>query len=152
MDKIKNLSASYFKQRSIPFYIGVGAALLSIIAGIVYIGVLSGLDAKFLSGTVIALPIVGGILYLIGSLFRQTRWGAILMTTLDFISLIVFALTVYEYPLEQVMVISNVMDIPFMKGIIFVAVLLLLTTILSNVVCYLPLGKKKEVAAKEKGE
>lgn len=144
MDYIKNLFKTFFKERKIPFFIGLGAAILSALTGILYISCLGGLDHKYINVLVIVLPILGCIAYLLGAFFKYAKAGAIAMTALDFASLIVFAITIYEYPLEQVMVISNIMDIPYMGSIIFIAILFVLSIVISNVVSYLPLEKESE--------
>ncbi len=142
MDYIKNLFKTFLKDRKIPFFIGLGTAILSALAGILYISCLGGLDHKYINALVVVLPILGCVAYLLAAFFKCTRAGAIAMTALDFAALIVFAITIYEYPLEQVMVISNVMDIPYMGSIIFVAIIFVLSIVISNVVSYLPLEKE----------
>lgn len=142
MNQFLALFKTYFKNRKIPFYVALGAALLSFVTGIVYIACLGSLEAKFINIFVCVLPIVGAVLFLFASLFKQSRLGAIALTGLDFASLIVFAISIYEYPLEQVMVISNIMDIPHMTQIIVIAVLFLVSIIIANVVCWLSLEKE----------
>lgn len=144
MKYIINLFKTFFVNRGVPFYIGLGAAVISLSAAICYGACLNGLDQRFLSWAVIFLPLLGALLYLVFALFKKTRVGAIVMTALNFVSLIVFIVTIYEYPLEQVMVISNIMDIPYMVSIIFVAVIYIIATVLSNVVSYLPLDKESK--------
>lgn len=151
MNYFLGLFKTYFKNRDVSFYIGLGAALLSLVSAICYGACLGGLDDEYLNAFVWVLPLLGGIAFLAASLFKQTRVGAIILTALDFSSLIVFAITVYEYPLEQVMTISNVMDIPYMTSIIAVAVLIVISTVLSNVVSWLPFGKEAQADA-NKGE
>ena len=153
MNKILDYFKTYFKNRTIPFYLSLGGALLSIVAGICYIACLGGLDSKYVNVLVCILPIVGAILLLVASLFKQTKIGVFVLTALDFASLIVFAVSVYEYPLEQVMVISNIMDIPHMIEIIVIATFFLISTIICNVMCWLTLDKKEETQTQEsKGE
>lgn len=148
MEKIKELLFSFLKDRKVMFYVGLGAAVLSILSGIIYIAALSSIS-DYTKIYIVFLPIIGALAFLVAALFRQTRIGAVLMTIFDFAALLCYIGTIYDYPLTQMMTVSNIFEIPHFGAIIVVAVFFLLATILSNVIAWSPLDKKAEQEIKE---
>lgn len=141
MNKIKEMFTTYFKNRSVMFYIGFGVSVLSIVIGIVYISVLSPISS-YTRAYIAVLPILAGICYLLAGLFKKTRIGAVAMAILNFSTFLCYAGTIYNYPIEQAMVVTDILAIPYLITIIVIAVIMLLTTILSNVLIWTPLEKK----------
>lgn len=136
----------FIKNKRISFYVTCAVALLSIISSFVYLGSLLSLN-KYFSWWVFALPLIGGILYFALSLINEMRIGTIIMAILFFASIILFALSIYQYPMNMIMSIPNLFDIPKMGMIITIAVMFIFGAVASNVLAWIP-QKKNDSSVK----
>lgn len=132
----------YFRDRTAAFYISLGFALLSLVVAIVYGAAVLGLDDGISVAPVIMM-IIGALAVPAFALIRLTRVGLGVMGVLDFFSVVIYAVTVYEYPVSQAMIVSNAMDIPGMMSIIAVAALMFVCVIAANVLAWIRQEKKR---------
>lgn len=132
----------YFKDRTVAFYISLGFAMMSVVVAIVYGAAVLGLDDGISVAPVIMM-IIGALAVPALALIRLTRVGLGVMGVLDFFSVVVFAVTVYEYPISQAMVVSNAMEIEGMASIIAVAVFMLICFVAANVLAWIRQDKKR---------
>lgn len=151
MEKIMNLFKNYFKERKITFFVGLGFAFLSLLTGILYLALLSPIK-EYTQVYIFFLLLLGALSYAIAGLFRYTKIGAFIMTLLNFISLIAFILTIYDYPITQLMTISNFFDVPHIGSIIVLAVLWIVITVGGNVLCWMKLDDAPIFEEPTKGE
>ena len=100
------LFKDFFKNRTIKFYIAMGAAVLSIITGIVYGAAVAVLD-EGISVAPTVMCIVAALIFAVCALFRLSRIGMAAVGIIDLFALFIFLVTGYEYPIEQAMVVSN---------------------------------------------
>lgn len=135
-DKIIN----FFKAKNIAYYVGLGVALLTIITSFLYLGFISNIE-EYLNIGVFVFILIGGILYIALSLFHFDKLASGAMALSSFGALITYVLTIYNYPLTQIMEISSIWDVPYIMEVIIIAVLLIISAITSNVLVYLRLNK-----------
>ena len=136
MNKILNLAKNYFKNRTLAFYVSLVVAFMTLITGIIYAATILPLDDRASVFPVVML-IIGALLVPIFALFRLTRIGLGCMSLLTFFAFILYLMSIYEYPIEQAMVISNIWEIKGMVSIIIVAVLMFIFFVASNVLAYI---------------
>ncbi len=139
------LFKDFFKNRTIKFYIAMGAAVLSIITGIVYGAAVAVLD-EGISVAPTVMCIVAALIFAVCALFRLSRIGMAAVGIIDLFALFIFLVTGYEYPIEQAMVVSNAWQIKGMISIIVCAAMMLVCIILANVFAWLRLDKEPEAA------
>ena len=141
------LITDFFKNRKIPFYIGLGMAVFSVLVGIVYAVLMRGIkyDVSLLP---VALMIGGGVAFGVCALLRVSRTGAGIMAIAAFASLLACAVSVYEYVMMQVMNSLSFEGIVAAEGVMSILVcgiLLLVCTIVCNVLAWLPMEKVKAI-------
>lgn len=134
-DKILN----FFKNKTIGYYVGLGAAVLMIITSFIYLGVISNIN-EYLNYGVFFFILLSGLVYIALSSFNFDKLASGSMATCAFGSFVTYILTVFDYPLAQLMDYSFG-DIPHIMGIIVIAAILLICAITSNVLMYMKLNK-----------
>lgn len=139
MGLIKN----YFKNRTAMFYVALSVAVLSIIAAIFYTATLNHLTED-MSWTPFILLLTGAAVFAVLSVFRLSRLGTAVMAILDFAAFLTFAGTIYNWPVSQAMVISNIADIKELPAMIVSAVMMLICIVLGNVCAWKRLQRKAE--------
>ena len=102
-DKIIN----FFKSKSVTYYIALGIALITIITSFIYLGVLSNIN-EYLNIGLFFLIIIGGIAFIALSSFNLDKIGVGAMALCNFGAFITYILTIYNYPLTQLMEISSI--------------------------------------------
>lgn len=146
VNELLNLVKNYFKNRTLAFYFSLGVALLTLITGIVYAATILPLDDRA-SVFPIVMLIIGALLVPIFALFRLTRIGLGCMSLLTFFAFILYLISIYEYPIEQAMNVSNIWEITGMTNIIVVAVMMFIFFIASNVLAYI---KQEKIVLEDK--
>lgn len=141
---MKEKIIGYLKSRSVAFFVALAMAIISIIVAIVYPCVLSGNGeiSEYLSYIPLILLIAGAVIFIALSIFDFSNLGTAIMSMLDFAAFLIFVGTIYGYPLEKVMVISNIFDIDGFMTIIISAIMMLIGAIGSNVCAWLRQAKK----------
>ena len=130
-----------FKEKTVGFYLALSAAVLSIIAGIVYLVAYSG--SVYLNVAGATLAIVAGILFMVMSLFKPTQpFAALVEFVLIFIGFVVFINSSYLYFSEILFGKSNLAEIFEGLGTMnpnYAVCLLffLIATVLSNIGIYM---------------
>lgn len=135
-DKIIN----FFKAKNAAYYVALVVALLTIITSFLYLGFVSNIN-EYLNMGLFALILIGGLAFIALSSFNYDRLGVGAMALCSFGAFIVYILTIYNYPLTQLMEISSIWDVPYIMEVIIIAVLLVISAIASNVLVYLRLTK-----------
>ena len=136
MDKMLDLLKNYFKNRTLAFYFSLAVAFLTLITGIIYAAIILPLDYRASIFPVIML-IIGALLVPIFALFRMTRIGLGCMSLLTFFAFVLYLMSIYEYPIEQAMGVSDVWEIKGIVSIIVIAVLMFIFFVASNVLAYI---------------
>lgn len=141
---MKEKIIGYLKSRSVAFFVALAMAIISIIVAIVYPCVLSvnGEISEYLSYIPLILLVAGAVIFIALSIFDFSNLGTAIMSMLDFAAFLIFVGTIYGYPLEKVMVISNIFDIDGFMTIIISAIMMLIGAIGSNVCAWLRQAKK----------
>lgn len=150
--KVKPLFTGYFRNRTVPFFIGLGSAGLSILLSILYPTLLSSIS-EYTSVSVTLLLVFGGIAYLLLSLYREVNLNAFALALMEFAAGLVMIATVYPYIMMQGM--SEEIINGTVITLIVLLVFIFLNAILATVVAWMPLSKKPEVkkeANEEGGE
>lgn len=137
------LIKDYFKNRTIKFYIAFGTSILSLVTAIVYGASLLGLT-EYASVAPLIMMIAAFAVFAVFALFRQSRIGAAGMAVINFFALVVYALTIYQYPVLEAMNAGTIANIKGMGAIIAVAVMMIITVIASNVLAWMKLDRKVE--------
>lgn len=119
--------------------------LLAFITAIAYKLTLGHLGDR-LSDIPLYLLVGGGVAYLLLCLAGAPKIGATVLAMCNFAAFIVFAVTIYEYPMEQIMVSPNIADIKDLPEIIGCAVAMLVGALIGNVMAW------KRVKVKEDKE
>lgn len=147
---MKEKFLNYFHGRTAAFYVSFAMAIISILVAILYPALLSGNAeiAKYLSYIPLALLLVAAIAFIGLSFIDLSNLGAAIMAVMDFAAFIVFVITIYEYPIEKVMVISNIFEIEGLVAIVVCGVLMLVAAIVSNVSAWL---KQTKVISNNEG-
>ena len=138
----------FFKERRIPFYVGLGMAVFFIVVAILYVALMSGVNYE-VSFLPVSLMIIGGVAFGVCAILRVSRTGAGIMAVLAFFSFLSCAVSVYEYVMMQVMNSLSFEGIVAAEGVMSIlvcAVLLLVCTVVSNVLAWLPMDKVKAIA------
>ena len=138
MDFIKN----FIKDKTVAFYVACGAAVLSLVAAIVYAATLGHLNEMSWAAfaLLLALPFVFAGLALIG----HEKLGAAAIGIMGFIAFVLYITTIYNYPMTQLMVISSLGDLKEFPAIVATAALMLIVCITGNVVYWMRLCKKPQ--------
>lgn len=136
---MKEKFLNYLHGRTAAFYVAFAMAIVSILVAILYPALLGGNAeiAKYLSYIPLALLLVASIAFIGLSFIDLSNLGTAIMAVMDFAAFIVFVITIYEYPIEKVMVISNIFEIEGLVVIVVSGVLMLVAAIVSNVCAWL---------------
>jgi len=96
MSALKNRFSDFFSSRATGFYVTAIAAVLSVVAAILYVSAYS--DSKYMSWLAFALSLCAGIVFIGLALFRQTeRWAPVVTGVFDFVALLSFIHSGYLY-------------------------------------------------------
>ena len=142
-----NFIKKYFEDKTIPFYVGLGVSLISIITAIVYSATLGHLK-EYVTVAVTLLLVFGPIIYIGLSFVKLQKLGMFIMTGLDFAALITYICTIYKYPITKVMD-TNILELAELPAIITVAALAIIVCIAGNVLCWLNLKKTAKTELNE---
>lgn len=129
------------KEKTVGFYLALSAAVLSIIAGIVYLAAYSG--SVYLNTAGATLAIIAGILFMVLSIFKPTQpFAALVECVLIFISFVMFINSSYLYFSEILFGANNIAKIFAGLGAMnpnYAVCLLffLIATVLSNIGIYM---------------
>ncbi|HBK02009.1 MAG TPA: hypothetical protein DDY77_03130 [Clostridiales bacterium] len=134
---------TYFKNKTVSFYIGFAVAVLSVCVS-VYFAVVCPASIGFNAG-VFLLILFGGLSYPVVSLFGKINIAAFVLSVCDFFGMIVFIRVYYTVILENDFMSGGFSLTPNMTNFIVIAVLLLVITVTANVLCW----KKNKLEIKE---
>lgn len=127
---------------TIAFYIEIGVAILSLIAAIAYKVGLVSLESIMTDIPLYAI-LIGIAGFALLSVVGQPKAGAGVLAVADWVAFLTFVNAVYVYPMEQIMVTPNILEIELFPLIVFCAAAMLLSAIVSNVMAWIPLFKKR---------
>lgn len=138
---------SFFKDKTIAYYVALGFAVLTIVTAIIY--TVNFAQTKYMSWAAFVFLLIAAIAFIALSVFGYNRIGSGAMSALSFTAFLLFIASVYTYFLDNVMIGFKG---PIFTGIIVCAALMLVCSIGANVTAWLHLKKKAKVdnnAAKE---
>lgn len=138
----------FFSDKTVPFYVALGAAALSVITGIVYAAALGGLRG-YVSFIPLILLIVGAVAFIGLSLLGSPRGGAAIMTAADFAAFLVYVGTIYAYPVDIAMSVGSINDIKELPVIIAAGVLMLICAVASDVTAWMNMIKRDKDTEKD---
>ena len=136
----------FFKSKRSAYYVGLFVALITIITALVYYFTLAEIPERSIIPMILMLSGAGAFILL--SLIGLDGHGAATMALLNFAAIITYVCTIYNYPIAQMMTISNFFDIPYIIEIILSAALMIICALLSNLMAWMPMKDKKVKAAK----
>ena len=142
------LISKFFSDKTVPFYVALGAAALSVVTGIVYAAALGGLSG-YVSFVPLILLIVGAVAFIGLSLLGSPRAGAAIMTAADFGAFLVYVGTIYAYPIDAAMSVGSASDIKELPMIIAAGALMLICAIASDAVAWMKMTKGDKAPDKD---
>lgn len=146
-----NAFARFFSDKTVAFYIALGAAQFSLITAVIYAALLGGLDG-YVSYIPFVLLVVGAAAFVGLSLLGSCRAGTALMAAADFAAFIVYVGTIYAYPVDRAMSAGSAADIEELPAIIAVGVLIFLCTAASNVLAWIKMRRTKARGKEARGD
>ncbi len=139
----------FLSDKTVPFYVALGAAGLSVVTGIMYSAALGGLSG-YVSFVPLILLLVGAAVFVGLSFLGSPRAGAAIMTAADFGAFLVYVGTIYAYPVDIAMSVGSVSDIKELPMIIAAGALMLICAIASNAVAWMKMTKRDKAPDKDK--
>lgn len=131
MEYLKN----NFLSKKIPFYVSVGCAIIILISSLLYAFYFFAPEREamkeFVSWLVPLIPIVGVVIFVVLTLFKQSRIGTAFMAAGAFAGFVIFANTIFGFFVENIM--NSIPEIPV---VIVCAAALLIGFITSNVTAW----------------
>lgn len=138
----------FLSDKTVPFYVALGAAGLSVATGIMYSAALGGLSG-YVSFVPLILLLVGAAVFVGLSFLGSPRAGAAIMTAADFGAFLVYVGTIYAYPVDAAMSVGSASDIKELPMIIAAGALMLICAIASNAVAWMKMTKRADAPEKD---
>lgn len=129
----------FFSDKTIAFYIALGAAVLSIATAIVYVAIMSG---TYMSWIAFALLLVSAAAFIALSILKYSKIGVAVMAALNFTALILFLAKASPYVIDN---ISGTLSGATFIAMIVSAALIFVSFAVANVTVWLQLNKNIEI-------
>ncbi|MDE6505582.1 MAG: hypothetical protein K2L42_06925 [Clostridia bacterium] len=151
LDFVKNFTLNFLKTRTVAYYIASGVAFIAWIMGIVCTSSLAFAGASAVPMVLVSL---GGLVFIVGSLFGEEKIGAGMVAFASYGALIATFCELYAHFLTEIQ--SQAMtgfDLGAMQGfstLIACVVLFLVCAIAANVLAFLKLNKNDKIKKQKK--
>lgn len=142
ISSVKQNAKTYFKNKTVKFYIGFAMAVLSVFVA-VYYAFAHPSGIAFNAG-IFLLALFGGIAYSVILLFDEEGIAAFVLSVCDFFAMILFLRTNYTVFLENDFMSGEFAFTSNMVNLIVITVFLLVIAVTSNVLVWI--GKKTKKA------